>query len=127
MEFLKKASDTIGEGEIDFSPAARAAMAMEDPITFAEETKQMLNDVCSILLGIPPEDFFAQVDSESRQKTRYFKCNKGVFGHNLAFIGMTDDHQKVRSFFAVLSVISFDKKLTPLDYLNHREHCTSIF
>jgi len=97
MDYLKSIGNTIEEGQIDFSESSRAKMAMNDPITFVEETKQMLNDACSILLGIPPEDFYAAFDGESRRKTRYFKDNKGVFGHNLAFIGVTEDHKKVRS------------------------------
>ena len=95
MQYLKRCSEVVGEGEIDFSQRGRAALAMDDPITFVEETKQMLNDVCSLLLGIPPEGFFAQADSTSRRKTKYFKLNKGVFGSMLAYIGVTEDHHKV--------------------------------
>ena len=102
MEHLRNVGETIAEGQIDFSEAARACMAMDDPITFVEETKQMLNDVCSILLGIPPEDFFAKLDSNSRRKTKYFKCNKGVFGHCLAYIGVTEDHKKGTLHFHIL-------------------------
>ena len=93
--WLAESGDTVGEGEINFSEPARAKMAMDDPVTFVEETKQMLNDVCSLLLGIPPEDFYASLDSESRRKTRYFKCNKGIFGNCLAYVGVTEDHKKV--------------------------------
>ena len=96
MEHLKHVSEPIGEGLIDFSENARAGLAMDDPVTFVEETKQMLNDVCALLLGIPPEQFFAQTDSHSRRKTKYFKCNKGVLGCALAYIGVTEDHHKVR-------------------------------
>ena len=96
MEHLKHVSEPIGEGLIDFSENARAGLAMDDPVTFVEEMKQMLNDVCALLLGIPPEQFFAQTDSHSRRKTRYFKCNKGVLGCALAYIGVTEDHHKVR-------------------------------
>ena len=97
MEYLNSVGETVGEGEIDFSATGRARMAMDDPITFVEETKQMLNDVCSILLGIPPEDFYSALESESRRKTRYFKCNKGIFGNCLAYVGVTEDHKKVGS------------------------------
>ena len=95
MEYLRTVGETVGEGEIDFSEPARAKMAMDDPITFVEETKQMLNDVCSLLLGIPPEEFYSALDSTSRRKTKYFKCNKGIFGHCLAYVGVTEDHKKV--------------------------------
>ena len=97
MEYLRTVGETVGEGEINFTESGRAKMAIDDPVTFVEETKQMLNDVCSILLGIPPEDFYAALDSESRRKTRYFKCNKGIFGHCLAYVGVTEDHKKVRT------------------------------
>ena len=102
MEHLRTAGETVGEGKINFSEAARAQMAMDDPVTFVEETKQMLNDVCSILLGIPPEDFYSAIDSESRRKTRYFKCNKGVFGNCLAYVGVTEDHKKGTLHFHIL-------------------------
>ena len=102
MDHLKNVGETVGEGQIDFSEAARARMAMDDPVTFVEETKQMLNDVCSILLGIPPEEFFSKLDSDSRRKTKYFKCNKGVFGHCLAYIGITEDHKKGTLHFHIL-------------------------
>ena len=103
MEYLQSIGETVGEGQIDFSAPARAKMAMDDPITFVEETKQMLNDVCSILLGIPPEDYYAALESKSRRKTRYFKCNKGVFGNCLAYVGVTEDHKKVRIMPVLLS------------------------
>jgi hypothetical protein len=96
MEYLKTIGEPVGEGCIDFSESGRARMAMDDPITFVEETKQMLHDVCSILLGIPPEDYYAAADGESRRKTKYFKCNKGVLGHSQAYVGVTEDHKKVR-------------------------------
>jgi hypothetical protein len=96
MEYLQTVGETVGEGHIDFSESGRAKMAMDDPITFVEETKQMLYDVCSLLLGIPPEDYYAAMDGESRRKTKYFKCNKGVLGHCQAYVGVTEDHKKVR-------------------------------
>ena len=95
MRHLSNVGEAIGEGQIDFSEKSRAKMAIDDPISMVEETKQMLNDVCSLLLGIPPEDYYAALDSESRRKTRYFKDNKGVFGYCLAYIGVTEDHKKV--------------------------------
>jgi hypothetical protein len=122
MEYLKTVGKVVGEGQIDFSEAGRAKMAMDDPITFVEETKQMLNDVCSLLLGIPPEEFYAALDSESRRKTKYFKCNKGVFGHSLAYIGVTEDHKKVSCCFCHFHVHFGNSYITHLPYLSHTGH-----
>ena len=69
-------------------------MAINNPVAFVSESQSLINDVCSLLLGIPPEDFFSRYASESHQKTRYFKLNKGIFGHCLAYIGIVEDHAK---------------------------------
>ena len=78
---------------------------MDDPVTFIKEMKQMLNDICALLLRIPPEQFFAQTDSCSRHKTQYFKCNKHVLGSTLAYIRITEDHHKVRFHDTIVSIV----------------------
>ena len=118
MEYLKTVGETVGEGTIDFSASGRARMAMDDPIIFVEETKQMLNDVCSILLGIPPEDYYGALESSSRRKTRYFKCNKGVFGHCLAYVGVTEDHKKVGLELQPCHLLLYHTCILPSDTLS---------
>jgi hypothetical protein len=80
----------------------RAEAAINDPVSFVIESKSLMNDVCSLLLGIPPEEFFSQYASQSRRKTRYFKCNKGIFGHCLAYIGVVEDHAKGTLHYHIL-------------------------
>jgi hypothetical protein len=86
------------------SSSARAAAAMENPVAYVLETKALIHDVCSILLGMPPESFFARNDGESSRKTRYYAYyNKGVIGCCLHYNIIMEDHAKV-CWFAFLIV-----------------------
>ena len=59
------------------------------------ESKSMINDVLSILLGVAPENFFGSLEGRSVRKVRYFKSNgKGICGFTLAFNGTVEDHTK---------------------------------
>jgi hypothetical protein len=103
MELLAHASARQSSGVIDMhghGSNARAAAAMNNPVAYVFETKALINDVCSILLGMPPESFFARNDGTSSRKTRYYaRGNKGVVGHGLGFNCIMEDHAKV-SWFA---------------------------
>ena len=72
----------------------RENMARKNPIAYVAESKKMINDFCSILLGLSPENFFGSDEGETRRRTRYFKVYKGVVGHVLAYIGVVEDHAK---------------------------------
>jgi len=62
----------------------------------------MIFDVCSILFGTTPENFYAQSDGASSRKTRWYKVEKGVFGNTLAFIGVVEDHAKGTLHYHIL-------------------------
>ena len=92
-----------------------AAMAMSNPVAYVQESKAMIQDVLTLLIGYPPEHFPSQYDGVSVKKTRYFKARgKGVFGHTLAYFGMIEDHQKGTLHYHILLYGS----LSP--YLLHR-------
>ena len=99
MNRLRNASTLVSEGSIDlpegeYNRSGRAKAAMDNPVSYVTESKAMINDFCSLLLGIPPEGFFAMTDSQSRRRTRYYKTRKGILGHALAYIGVVEDHAK---------------------------------
>lgn len=95
---LRNNSDLTGEGVVNLprncTRSARAKAAINNPVAYVIESKSMINDFCSVLLGVPPENFFASADSYSRRKTGYYRANKGVLGHTLAYIGVVEDHAK---------------------------------
>ena len=94
---LARASTEISAAEIrgkKLDRDSRATSAMENPIAYVDETKRLVQDICSILFGIAPEHFFERQAGASRRKTRSFYCCKGVNGHCLAYIGVCEDHAK---------------------------------
>ena len=102
IAYMVKNSKTLSEGNIDlpegvaFSKADRAKLAAENPIAFVQENKSVLNDLLSILIGLPPDGkgFYSKLQGCSRRRTKYYKENKGVFGHVLSLLGVTEDHAK---------------------------------
>jgi hypothetical protein len=104
MKKLRQASTLIGEGTIllDGTPVDKehtrsvlASRAMDNPVAYVNESKSLINDILSILLGLPPENCFGGMESKTVRKVRYFKSRgKGVFGFTLAFNGTVEDHVK---------------------------------
>ena len=80
----------------------RRKRVMDNPVAFVAESKAMINDICSLLLGASPEDFFSSYDSQSSRKTRYFKLNKGIFGSCQAYIGVVEDHARGTLHYHIL-------------------------
>ena len=75
MERLRAASQEESSGFIHTSTpnwSDRAEAAMSNPVAFVAESKALIHDVCSILLGIPPEDFYGALEGASKRKTPYF-------------------------------------------------------
>jgi hypothetical protein len=93
---------TSDDGHIKLLESVGAFLAIENPMTFVSEAKDMLIHVCKILLGIRLEGMFTQVSGETERKTRYYKCRKGVFGHTLGVIGVIEDHSKGTIHFHLL-------------------------
>ena len=48
---MQKASVPVHSGSADLSAGGRAALAMDDPVAFVTEVKEMFCDVCRLLLG----------------------------------------------------------------------------
>jgi len=102
IDKLRDQSIPTGQGQIMLDEEWRANAETADPATFVAQSKQMVNDILSLLLGIPPQDFFAKADGVSRRKTKYFMCNKGVLGHALAYIGIVEAHSRGALHYHVL-------------------------
>ena len=101
IDNLRKNSTVQSEGIINLPPgtinaSARAHLGMTNPVAFVLENKLILNDILSTLIGLDPEDmaFFSRYESTSSRKTRYYKAKKGIFGHPLYAIGVTEDHSR---------------------------------
>lgn len=101
MDRLRKHSSLVSEGEIRLpsgcmTRSQRADYAMDNPVAYVQENKSMLNDILSILIGLDVEDgaFYSRSDSASNRKTEFYKSKKGVFGHPLYYIGVTEDHSR---------------------------------
>jgi hypothetical protein len=110
QEFMQKIRDASSKDSTGNIPlpdnlwgrAQRRKRVMDNPVAFVAESKAMINDICSILLGCPPGDFFSSFDSQSSRKTTYFKLNKGIFGSCLAYIGVVEDHAKGTLHYHIL-------------------------
>lgn len=96
---LNASANNISEGEIRLPPGIltkgdRATLAVDNPVAFVLENKAILNHILCILIGLKPDSqaFYSKSDAVSSRRTRYFKASKGVFGHPLYAIGVTEDH-----------------------------------
>ena len=89
-------------GSADLTPGGRAALAMDDPVAFVTEVKEMFCDVCRILLGVSVEGFFSKYDIPTERKTRYYKATKGAFGHLVALDAVTEGHARGTLHFHLL-------------------------
>ena len=101
VRLLQEHSSLQSVGEIKLpdhiiNKSRRAQIAMDNPVAFVQENKRLLNDVLSCLLGLDPEDaaFFHTSESRSKRATKYYKTRKGIFGHALYAIGVTEDHSR---------------------------------
>jgi hypothetical protein len=103
MEKLRMCSDDpLDIGNIGLSESVRCRLAIEDPVTFVSETKEMLVSVCEILLGVQLEHMFTKILGETTRKTRFFKSSKGIFGYPMCLIGVIEDHAKGTVHFHLL-------------------------
>ncbi len=74
----------------------RANLAMNNPVAYVLENKMLLNDILSTLIGLDPEDmaFYSRSEGQACRKTTYYKARKGIFGHPLYAVGVTEDHSR---------------------------------
>ena len=128
LECMASESDLIGEGEIPIpcDRKARAQAAMNNPVAYVSEYRDMLYDVLVILLGVPPQNFTTVMDHRQTRKTRYFKDRgKGIIGNVLAYYGTNEDHLKGTLHFhlAIYGGIGPD---VLQDYATVQEICDAI-
>ena len=76
------------------SRGSRRACVNNNPVACVIESKTIINDVLSILLGVSPEDVFSYYESTSTRKTKFYKSTKGVYGHLLSTIGVVESDAK---------------------------------
>jgi hypothetical protein len=123
----------VSEGEVTLPPgmvfnkAGRAKLASDNPIAFVHENKTLLNDILSILLGLPIDgkEYYSKTEGSYRRKTRYFKNRKGLFGYALSLTGMTEDHTKGHLHWHLTCTAGISPKLLQR-FANLRTVCQSI-
>ena len=113
------------EGAITLSRSVRAGLAIKNPIAFVQESKSLINLVCSLLIGAPPEHFFARSAGKSSHKTKYFQETKGVIGHALGYIGVVEDHAKGTLHYHLLIMGGLTPRLLQR-FITTREVCQQI-
>ena len=102
INYMVANAKVVSEGEVtlpsgmSFTRSDRAQLGADNPIAFVHENKTLLNDILSILLGLPIDgkEYFRKTQGNYRRKTRYFKFRKGVLGYMLSLLGVTEDHAK---------------------------------
>ncbi len=97
MELLHRHSRLQEEAEFDLPPpgiSRENRAAIDNPVVLVQESKDMLFDICSVLFGVTPENFYAHYDGKSDRRSWYYRKKKGIFGHNLGCIGVVEDHAK---------------------------------
>ena len=78
-----------------------------------------------MLIGAPPEHFFARLSGKSSRKTKYFQETKGVIGHALGYIGVVEDHAKGTSHYHLLIMGGLTPHLLQW-FITTREVCQQI-
>ncbi len=73
---------------------ASVQAAMGNAVAYVMESKRLLLDFLSLLLGKSPEGFFNHDETASIRQTRYFRDKKGILGHCQASVVITEDHNK---------------------------------
>ena len=113
------------EGAITLSRSVWAGLAIKNPVAFVQESKSLINLVCSLLIGAPPEHFFARSAGKSSRKTKYFQETKGVIGHALGYIGVVEDHAKGTLHYHLLIMGGLTPHLLQ-QFITTREVCQQI-
>ena len=125
MHHMQTSSVLRSEGAITLSRSVRAGLAIKNPIAFVQESKSLINLVCSLLIGAPPEHFFARSAGKSSRKTKYFQETKGVIGHALGYIGVVEDHAKGTLHYPLLIIGGLTPHLLQW-FITTREVCQQI-
>ena len=108
IEKLLSESEIVGEGSVRIPTTyrERAKAGMENPIAYVTAYKDLLHDILSLLIGLPPNNFDRSAGSKtsSSRRTKYYKDRvKGIFGRVLAIYGVTEEHAKgtLHNHFAI--------------------------
>lgn len=98
---LREHTTLVSEGNIEFpqgyvTRSNRADLAMQNPVAYVQENKTLLWDILSLLIGFNIEDssYFSKTEGTSNRGTTYYKSKKGIFGHPLYAIGVTENHSR---------------------------------
>ena len=94
MHHIQTSSVLWSEGAITLSRSVQTGLEIKNHVAFVQESKSLINLVCSLLIGAPPEHFFARSASKSSHKTKFFQETRGVIGHALGYIGVVEDHAR---------------------------------
>ena len=101
-------ADIVSQGTIKIPTAhhVRAAAATENPVAYVTACKELLHDVLSLLIGLPPNNFDRGCGRKttSVRKTKYYRQRlKGIFGRVFAIYGVTEEHAKgtLHNHFAI--------------------------
>jgi hypothetical protein len=91
-------AEMVSEGKIElpFSKGQRSTVIASNPVAVVLENKSLLHDILTVLIGLVPEGsaFYSKTQSQSSHQTRFYRNRKGVFGHALTALGVTEDHRK---------------------------------
>ena len=74
-------------------PSTRAATAIDNPVAYVQEFMSVVNAVLSTILGIPPENFFAQSHGKKRRRKQYVVL-KGAFGRTFSYYGVIEANDR---------------------------------
>ena len=105
---VKTSSGTIElPDEVPLSRSGRPRNVMENPVAYVIESKTVINDIRSLLIGAPAQECFSYYDSGSSSITMYYKLKKGILGHCLSYIGVVEDHARGTLHYNLLFLAAF--------------------
>ena len=97
-EYMREEMTLHGTGSIQpisFQRDNRAKVAADNPIAYMKEYKELLVDILSTLVGLPPCDMKSTRTNIANRRTKNYRTRKaGLFGTVLAYYGVNECHQK---------------------------------
>jgi hypothetical protein len=78
---VKKSSGTIElPDDVSLSRSARTRTVMDNPVAYVIESKTVINDICSLLIGAPAQDFFPIMTVNQAEKHSSTGLKRGSLG-----------------------------------------------
>jgi hypothetical protein len=102
--------ELVGDGratqETNYFPfpmdeSARAKEGIDNPIAYVQEFMAVVHSLLSVVLGIPPENFFSQMSGKTVRKTVYLG-QKGGVGYLLSYYGVIEANNRGDLHFHLL-------------------------